>query len=256
MVLLLFLVFINLLCLANDSRIEGSFYYNQFNPSSVYGNNKVYSLKYYKRINEYQTNFLEYYHNDGYNERTSSLLVWGMYKDWNENLYTYSTISAGTKSDIIPKFRIHNEFNYKLGKNKNFVLTLGLSYTKYHNNYEDFSFIYGFSFYFSGGVFTYKRFSSNINPGSTNPSTNLLSLGLGNEKKMWLYLDYSFGNQSYLISNVYSLPFIFDEDFRFYKISYRTWMRNNLGLILEYDYLDLKNSYIKNGIMIGLFYEL
>lgn len=243
-------------CYATEGRIEYFFYYDRFKPFKVYGENKVYSLKYYRKISQYQTNFWEYYFNDYYNDRKSSLLVWGMYKDWDESLYTYSSVAVGTTSNVLPRFRFHNEFNYKLGKNKNTLITVGLSYIKYHNDYEDFTFIYGLSFYFDGGVLTYKRFNSNINPGGTNPSTDLFSLGLGKEKKMWLYVDYSFGNQSYLVSNLYSLPFIFDENFRFYKINYRTWITDNKGLFVEYNYLNLNRYYSKNGFMVGIFYEL
>ncbi|MCS7243765.1 MAG: YaiO family outer membrane beta-barrel protein [Candidatus Calescibacterium sp.] len=250
---LLLVIFISSFCFSY-SRFECFYYYDYFDPIDNYGTYKTYGIRYFKKINDNQTNFFEYYFNDRYREKKSSLFSLGMYKDWTKDLYTYSAVSFGTKSDYLPKFRLDNEFNYKTGKEKNLVFSLGTTYISYHNGYEDFTFSYGINYYFRSGVFSYKRLNSNINPGGTNPSSDLFSLGLGAEKKSWLYLNYSYGNQSYL-ANFYSLPFIFDKDFKFYQVSYRTWLSSNRGFMIEYNYLDLRDTYRKPGFMVGLFYE-
>ncbi|MCS7165939.1 MAG: YaiO family outer membrane beta-barrel protein [Candidatus Calescibacterium sp.] len=248
---LLFVTFI-LSLVFSHSRFEYFYYYDYFKPIEDYGDSKTYGIRYFKRVDEDQTNFFEYYfHNK---DSKSSLFVLGMYKDWSRDLYTYSAVSFGTKSDYLPKFRLDNEFNYKIGKERNMVFSLGVTYISYHNRYEDFTFHYGINYYFRYGIFSYKRFNSNVNPGGTSSSSNFFSLGLGSEKKSWIYMNYNYGNQSYLV-NFYPFSLTFDKDFEFYQLSYRTWLSVDRGLIVEYNYLHLKDTYRKPGFMVGVFYE-
>jgi len=237
-----------------DKRLEYIFYYDYFKPKESYGNYKTYAIRYFDRISEKQTNFFELYFHNPPNNKEGNVFVTGVYKDWSERLFSYSSISFGTKADYLPKFRIDHEFFYKTGKNKELLLSIGAYYIRYYNKYQDFTFSYGIVYYSNGWNFTYKKLESNINPGSTRSYTDIYSLGLGFEKKYWLYLTYNYGNQSY-ISNFYSIPFRFDSKFSFYQLNYRTWIRNNKGIIVEYNKLNLKNSYYKNGFMVGVFYE-
>lgn len=251
--MILFVFFVLGFCYSYQ-RIEYIYYYDYLKPVDVYGVYRTYSLRYFKRNSETQTNFLEFSYNTRTFDKEGFLLAMGLYKDWNPNLFTYSSVALGTKTDYLPKVRMDHEFFYKIGSKKELVLDLGLSFIKYHNNYQDFSLLYGLTYYSIGWNFTYKTIDSNIKPGNTNSKTDIFSLGFGYEKKSWLYLTYNYGNQFY-IANFYSVPFNFDSKFSFYQVNYRTWIKENKGIILEYNYLTLKNNYTKTGLVMGFFYE-
>ncbi len=187
-------------------------------------------------------------------EKNGALFNIGAYKDWNKNLYTYSSISFGTNSTYLPKYRLDHEFYFKTLRNKNLVLSVGSSYIKYFNIHSDLILSLGFTYYGDGYNFTYKYLINNNNPGSIISYTNIYSLGIGYEKKHWLYLSYNQGNQSYLATYLIN-PTIVNYNAKYYSINYRKWINNSSGFILEYNHLDLKDSYKKNGLIFGIFKE-
>lgn len=252
--IIIFVLFILRLSLGY-SRIEYSFSYDKlsFSDSSNKDFFRNYTIRYFNKVSNKQTNFFEYSFHNRSNSNNGSLLVAGFYRDLSDNLFTYNAFSFGSKTDYLPKYRIDSEFYYKIGKEKNILLNLGTTFLRYHNDYKDFSISYGIVFYQNRWNFTYKKINSNLKPGNTNSRTDIFSLGIGEEKKYWLYFTYNYGNSSYIL-NFYTNPSFFNEKFYYYQLNYRTWLRNYSGIIIEYNLLKLR-SYRKNGIVLGIFYE-
>ncbi|MGB9638503.1 MAG: YaiO family outer membrane beta-barrel protein, partial [bacterium] len=228
--------------------------YDRLNPFNSYGEYKTFSYNFYNQLSNDKTYFFSFSVFNRKIEKDGVMGSFGIYKDWNPNLYTYSSISISTNTIYLPKYRIDHEFYLKTLKSKNLVLNLGGSYIKYFNNSNNTIFSLGLIYYGNGFNFTYKYLINNSDPGNIISYTNIYSLGLGYEKKSWLYLNYNVGNQSYLATYLPN-PILVNNKAKYYSINYRKWLNNNSGFIIEYNYLDLKNSYTKNGFIFGFFKE-
>lgn len=233
---------------------EYRFSYEYLKPKESYGYYKTFFLKHLNKINDTTTIFIENYYFSRKIEKEGYLINVGAYKDWNDSLYTYSSISKGTKSDYLPSFRVDNEFFFKTLKQKNLVFSLSTSYINYYNNSKNFILGLGFTYYYQNWNFTYKHLINNSNPGSVTSHTNILSLGIGEDKKSYIYLTYISGNQAYLATYLPTPTLVNNISYN-YIINYRKWINNSNGIILEYNYLKLRDSFEKNGFTIGIFNE-
>ncbi len=158
--------------------------YDKLNPIKTYGEYKTITYNYFNKINNTTTYFISSSLFRRTIEKNGALFNIGAYKDWNKNLYTYSSISFGTNSTYLPKYRLDHEFYFKTLRNKNLVLSLGSSYIKYFNIHSDLILSLGFTYYGDGYNFTYKYLINNNNPGSIISYTNIYSLGIGYEKNI------------------------------------------------------------------------
>ena len=235
-------------------RNEYTFSYEYLNPEKDYGYYKTFTFRHFNKINNTTTIFVENYYFSRKIEGEGYLVNFGAYKDWSENLYTYTSISKGTRSNYLPDFRIDNEFFFKTLRQKNLVFSLSTAYMRYYSNSRDFIVGLGFIYYAPKWNFTYKHLVNNSNPGSVVSHTDLFSLGIGEEKKSYLYLTYTSGNQAYLATYL-PTPTLVNNNSYSYIINYRKWFDNNNGIILEYSYLKLKGTFKKNGFTIGFFNE-
>lgn len=234
-------------------RIEVGGTYEALSPKSVYGDWKTGWIAFYHRPKPDLTYFIGdnlFWRKEG----QANLWYGGAYKDWTPWLYTYTSLSVGTKSTYLPKFRIDQEFNFKLGEKKNFVLSTGFSHIKYHDVHKDLLFSLGFTFYQEWWNFTYKHFINKSDPGNLYSSSELLSLGIGKEKKFWTYFDISFGKQAYLATYLSSPEEVKQNSF-YSSLRHRQWLKENFGLIGEISYFKLKQGYEKYGFGFGFFKE-
>ncbi|MFN4220053.1 MAG: YaiO family outer membrane beta-barrel protein [bacterium] len=252
-VFLLILCMISSLASNHQKRIEYSFSYEILNPKEPYGNWKSSDISFFHKINDKFTYFVGisgFYRNQG----NSILLRNGIYKDWSDNLYTFTYFSYGSKSDYLPKFVFHNDFNFKTGKNKNLVLSVGVSFIKYYTINQDFIISSGLTYYQKGWNLTYKHFINKSDPGNIKSSSNLISFGIGEEKKSWIYVDFSYGKQAYLATYLAN-PLEVRQNSFYTSIKYRKWITLNSGYFTDLNYLDLQDSYKKYGFTIGFFKE-
>ncbi len=256
MYILLILIFtVSIFSIAfSYQRSEYLITYDKLNPYKTYGEYKTITYNYFNKINDTTTYFVSSSLFSRTIDKEGALINIGAYKDWNKNLYTYSSISFGTNSNYLPRYRLDHEFYFKTLKDKNLVLSLGSSYIKYFNVHSDLILSVGFTYYRDGYNFTYKYLINNNNPGSFISYTNIYSLGIGYEKKYWLYLNYNVGDQSYLATYLIN-PIEVNNKSYYYSINYRKWTKDNSGFIIEYNYLNLKDSYTKNGFVLGIFKE-
>lgn len=188
-------------------------------------------------------------------EKNDYIGIIGTARDWSARFYTYTAVAAGTECGYMPKFRIDHDFNFKIGKKKQWIWTLGGAYIKYHHDANDLIISSGLTLYLKKWVMEYRLFRNRSNPGEVVSLTHLVNIGYGAEKKNWTYFTFSQGSQAYL-----ALFALTPEEVRQSAINlsviHRRWLGKSFGFFLELDYVTLKDGYDKYGIFGGLFLEI
>lgn len=234
-------------------RIEGSFSYEYLNPHETYGDWNTANIAFYSKQSPTFTYFIEGSIFNRY-EGNGILGVVGAYKDWTSFLYTYSAVSAGSNTDYLPQFRADHDFNFKIGKNKNYVLTAGVTYIGYFNGHSDFIVSGGPIVYLSEWILAYRLFHNESDPGSIISYSHLISIGYGKEGRQWTYLNISFGKQAYLATYL-DTPEAVNNDSLNIALQHRHWLGKHYGIFGEASYFKLEEGYEKYGITCGAFYE-
>jgi YaiO family outer membrane protein len=232
--------------------LEASFSYEHLSPNAIYGNWYTFNASYYSKNSSDFTYFLQsslYKRSEG---RGATGTI-GAYKDWFDSLYTYSSITAGSHSDYLPAFRIDHDFNFKAGKNKNYVLTAGITYIDYFDDHKDLIISGGPTVYLGHFISQYRLFHNESNPGSMGSFSHLVSIGYGEEGRQWTYLNLSFGKQAYLATYL-ATPQAVNQNSTYLVLKYRHWLDKNYGLFGEASYFNLENGYKKSGTSCGMFY--
>lgn len=253
MSLFIILVNINLLFAEETKRIELSSSYDFLNPKNPYGNWKIISMSFFHRLSP----TFNYFLSGGFHERkegTGLILTGGAYKDWSERLYSYSAMSVSTTSSYLPKYRLDHEFYYKLGERKVFLPSIGLSYIRYHDVHKDFLISLGFVYYTSFGNISFKHFINRSDPGKVKSCSELISIGIGREKRAWTYIDVSFGKQAYLATYL-ATPEEVRQDSYYVSLSHRRWITKTFGIMGSFGYFKLEKGYERYGLGAGIFKE-
>jgi hypothetical protein len=61
--------------------------------------------------------------------------------DWSDEFYTFTSYAHGTKSSYLPNNKVEQTFFYKCGCERNFIVSLGLTYIGYYHDRSDISVI-------------------------------------------------------------------------------------------------------------------
>ncbi len=234
-------------------RIEANFSFEYLRPHDTYGNWITGNVAFYSKQSSDFTYFVQgsfYNRNEG-NDLGAAV---GAYKDWASFLYTYSAITAGTDSTYLPKFRADHDFNFKIGPNKNIVLTSGVTFIDYHNDHRDLIVSGGPTVYLDKWILQYRLFYNNSNPGSVNSFSHLVSIGYGEERWQWTYLNVSFGKQAYLATQL-ATPEAVNNDSLYISLQHRHWLGKYYGILGGASYFKLEDGYEKFGVYLGVFYE-
>lgn len=236
-----------------SQRIEASVSYEYLRPNDVYGDWNAGNLVYYSTLSPDFTWFLQ---GSAYNRRGGNGLTGtaGAYKDWRDFLYTYSSITAGSNSDYLPKFRADHDFNFKLGGGKNYVITAGITYIDYFDDHSDLIISGGPTLYLTRWIIQYRLFYNKSNPGSIGSFSHLISAGYGEEGRQWTYLNLSFGKQAYLATSI-AEPQAVNQDSFYTALQHRRWLKEYYGIFGDVSYFTLEDGYNKLGISCGFFYE-
>jgi len=232
--------------------IEASFSFENLSPDTTYGNWYTFNASYYTKTSPDFTYFLQsslYSRAEG-KGATGTI---GAYKDWIDRLYTYSSITAGSHSDYLPEFRVDHDFNFKAGKNKNYVLTAGITCIDYFDDHKDLIISGGPTVYSGRFISQYRLFHNESNPGSIGSFSHLISIGYGEEGQQWTYLNFSFGKQAYLATYL-TTPEAVNQNSTYAVLKHRFWLDKNYGFFGEASYFKLENGYKKSGISCGMFY--
>jgi len=234
-------------------RIEASFSLERLSPNDIYGNWNTFNLGFYSRESQDFTYFIQgSFHKRP--EGSGATGTIGAYKDWSDSLYTYSSVTKGSHSDYLPEFRADHDFNFKLGKNKNLILTAGVAYIDYYSDHSDLIFSGGPTVYLNKWILQYRLFHNKSNPGSIGSFSQLLSTGYGEEGNQWTYLNLSFGKQAYLATSL-AEPQAVNQDSVNIALQHRLWMGKYYGFFGDVSYFSLEDGYNKLGVSCGIFYE-
>lgn len=234
-------------------RLEANFSYEHLTPRDVYGPWKTLSIGFYNKLKSDLTYFLQLgaFSRD---EGDAGLGTLGAYKDWGSRFYTYSALSAGTNSEYLPRFRIDNDFNLKIGTKKNLVWTTGISYIRYFNVHKDLILSTGLTLYHQEWILSYRVFRNDSSPGNVISYSHLVSTGYGREGWQWTYLDFSYGKQAYLATNL-SNPEQIAQNSSYVSLKHRRWLGIDYGIFMDISYLKLEDGYEKYGFSPGIFRE-
>jgi YaiO family outer membrane protein len=234
-------------------RIEVSYSFENLQPHSIYGNWNTGNFAFYDKRSPDFTYFLQssVHSRDDGNGVTGTV---GAYKDWTDYLYTYSAITAGSHSTYLPKFRWDHDFNFKVGPNKNLVLTAGITYIDYFDVHRDLILSGGPTLYLDKWVLQYRLFHNESNPGSVESYSHLISAGYGKEGWQWTYLNISFGKQAYMATSL-ATPEAVNQNSLNVTLKHRHWLAKDYGIFGDVSYFKLQDGYKKYGISSGFFYE-
>lgn len=236
-----------------NHRLEASYSYEYLDPRDINGDWHNVNLALYTDVSPTFNYFVEgalFTRREG--EGITGTV--GAYKYWTNLLYTYSALSVGSNSKYLQRFRADHDFNYKVGKNKNYVLTAGGTYIYYSDSRYDYILSGGPTVYLDKWVFHYRLFYNVSNPGSMESYSHLINVGYGRDKWQWTYLEVSFGKQAYL-ENALADPEIINNDSLQVSLSHRHWLGKYYGIFGEISYFTLESEYDKYGITCGAFYE-
>ena len=234
-------------------RIEVSYSFENLQPHSTYGNWNTGNFAFYDKHLPDFTYFLQssVHNRDDGNGVTGTV---GAYKDWTDFFYTYSSITAGSHSNYLPKFRGDHDFNFKVGPNKNLVLTAGISYIDYFDVHRDLIISGGPTLYLDKWVLQYRLFHNESDPGSVGSFSHLVSVGYGAEGWQWTYLDFSFGKQAYMATSL-ATPEAVNQNSMTITLKHRHWLGKDYGIFGDVSYFKLQDGYKKTGLTCGFFYE-
>jgi len=234
-------------------RFEISYSHDYLDHKNTYGTWDTINMTNYQHIADGLTVF---YQAELHRRKSGDAILGsvGAYKDWSDYFYTYTQVTAGSKSEYLPKFRIDNDFNFKFGEKKNIVTVLGLTYINAHDVHRDKIISAGLMYYAPKYNISYRFFRNLSNPGNVISYSHTLSIGYGQEKLQWLYLDLSLGNPAYLAIDVSLLEEVHQNSSEA-KISYRKWLTNSTGFYGSVGYFKLSDGYDKYHFNVGYFIE-
>ena len=227
--------------------------YDRLSPNDVYGDRKNITFNVFDVYSKTLTFYGEAA-SFSWKEGDAAMAGAGAYKDWAERLYTFSSISAGTNSSYLQEYRLDNDFNIKLGAQKNIVFTVGGSYIKYFDVHSDFPLSSGMTLYLGKLICGFRYFMNTSNSGSVISYSQLYDLAYGAEGINWAFLTVSLGSQAYLATYV-EPPQGVAGNISTIALKDRKWLGKGFGISGELNYLKLDNGYDKYGLILGGFRE-
>lgn len=227
--------------------------YDSLRPASTYGSWRSMGITYSRKANRDVQWFVrgeEFSRREGAG-RSGEV---GVYKDWNNTLYTYTAVTAGSKVDYLPQLRVDHDFNIKFGAQRDYVWTIGVSNIDYHNEYRDFILSTGITRYFPQWVLGYRIFRNSSYPGPVQSYSHTFSVMHGKEGQKLTTLTYSFGKQAYLADQL-TAPEAVRNHSRLLSLEHRHWLDVHHGYFGEVRYFHLDDGYNAPGIRAGYFWE-
>ena len=192
----------------------------------------------------------------GNGEGASVLGVAGAYKDWNPWFFTYTAVSTSTNSQWTPRFRVDQDFNFKVGPKRSTVLTAGLTNIWYHQDpRQDFIYSGGITQYFGQFNVEFRHFWNTSNPGNVGSQSNSVAVGYDNEGDMRASVTYGWGREAYLGSLVVSLPPTVSQRSSSWMFTYRKWTSPTAGFFVTGQWINVAPGYALSGGQAGYFHN-
>ncbi len=240
---------------SNNNRIDLTYSYYYLEPHGLYGSWNIGTVTYYNNSNKKFNYFIQ---GSGFSrtiEGEGFLGTVGTYGDWTPWFYTYTDVSIGTNYLYLPEFRADNNFNFKLGKNRNLVWEIGGSYIKYNSDNVNLIASTGLTDYYKRWIFSYRLFRTVSDPGSVVSWSHLYSIAYG--KRYWerTYLNIITGNEAYLEAyqpTVYPVNSV-NYNAIYVEVHQRIWLRKDFGILGTISYLTIQGNYKAFGVTAGIF---
>jgi YaiO family outer membrane protein len=226
-------------------RIEASYSFDYLDPKDPYGEWHSGQISFYHTVTPDFTYFIQ---GAGYNreEGTGATGTIGVYKGWTSYLYTFTSVSAGTKVDYLPEFRVDQDFNFNVWPSKKLNFVAGVSYIDYFEDSSGWIFSGGPMIAYDKWLLHYRLFYNISDPGSVTSFSHLISLGYGQEGWQWTYLNVSFGKQAYLAT--YVTPQEVNQNSLSINLRHRHWLDKYYGVFGDVNYSKLEDGYDRYGI--------
>lgn len=234
-------------------RLEISGSYDALSPDSTYGNWKTFSLAYYHKERPELTWYAQA-STFARKEGKGQLGAVGAYKTWNPSLSTFTSLSAGTRSDYLPRIRADHEFNFKVDPERSLGWSLGGTYMSYFDEHKDYIVYAGISFPIKQYDINYRIFRNHSDPGAVISYSQLLSVGYGVDREQFTTLTYSVGKQAYLATYLATPEAVSNHSWML-TLNHRQWVESYNGFFWEISYFDFKDAYQKLGFSVGVFNE-
>jgi len=234
------------------NRFEATISYEYLVPSDIYDPWTTLNLGFYRKHSDTFTYFFQL--SSCLREANGVLFTTGAYKDWTESMFTYSSLSTGSNTDFLPQIRLDHDFNFKTGKEKNIIWTLGGSYIDYFGDHKDLIISAGITAYLEKWILGYRIFRNESDPGSVTSLSHTVSAGYGEEGKQWVYLTISAGKQAYLATYLLTPEEVNQPSYGI-TLSLRRWLKLPFGILGDISYFNLKDGYEKYGFSAGMFRE-
>lgn len=235
-------------------RLEIKFMWEYLVPNDIYKTWKSLYLHYYG-LPSTTFNYFLHLGTVFREEKNDHIGIIGGSRDWSSRFYTYTALVAGTECSYLPKFRFDNDLNFKLGKKRNVVWTLGINYINYFSAARDVILSSGITLYLPKWIGEYRIYRNHSSPGGYVSYTHLFSMGYGVEKKTWTYITVSSGSQAYLALYVL-MPEEIKQSALNISFKHRQWLSRDFGLFIDLNYVGLKEGYDKYGVFWGFFLEM
>ena len=180
-------------------------------------------------------------------------VVGGVYKDWAPRFYTFTSMSTAGDVDYLPRFRVDQDFNFKLLEDKSLVWVLGGTYIDYHTGSSDTILSSGLNWYLPGWLLGYRYFFNISNPGRLTSSSHSVSIDQGYWYRYMNTLVVSWGNQAYLATYIDS-PTTVRRDSVSALLRHRHWVNEDWGFWVQGGALHVENAYNGTSLGLGLFF--
>lgn len=235
---------------AGAVRLDTSFSYESLSPNGPYGSWKAFNAAVYFPL----PGFSAFAQASSHSRRDGKGVVasGGGYKDWSPGFYTYTSLSGATNSVYLPKFRVDQDFNFKLLPKRNLVLTAGVSHIRYFDVHRDLVLSAGPTVYLGRLILSMKGMRNISDPGSVKSNTLVESAGYGEEGRQWTFLTASQGKQAYMATALASPQEVRQSAVSF-TLNHRRWLKENFGLTGDVSWFELKQGYKKYGGSLGCF---
>ena len=170
---------------------------------------------------------------------------------WTSRFYMQLGVGAGTGRYVLPALREDLSLNFKLGRARSVILTVGETYVDSHLIYEDKAFFGSLSWYAGGTVLVEAGGRVNwSNPGSVRSGRGSGALTLGRFGGSQVTLRGGAGTEGYQLIGLGTPLRMFSSQEA--SGALRQWLSGGWGMVLQGDWYH-NPFYTRTGGQLGLF---
>ncbi|WER48372.1 YaiO family outer membrane beta-barrel protein [Cupriavidus sp. WKF15] len=177
----------------------------------------------------------------------------GYTRTFNDDWYAF--LSGGTSSGgfFLPKYRVDGMLFRKFLDKRNLVASVGFTYYKAKEIYNDKTLLLGATYYFDGPwiVQVLGRFNRS-DPGNVRSNRGMIAVTYGRDKEQYITLKYDGGNEAYQLTGAQTVL----SDFTSHEVSlnWRRWITKRWGFNLRAIYYE-NPSYNRKQAEASIFVE-